>query len=72
MGRQSILPIDDDEYLEYEFASAWSPPVAWLKAISQRFPSLVFRLKFDEPSNGFMGVAQVHDGDVDEKVLEYF
>jgi Api92-like protein with ferredoxin domain len=59
------------DYLEYQFVSAWSPPIEWLKKVSQDFPTLRFKLKYDEPGNGFFGIATAEHGDIDDKCLEY-
>jgi Ferredoxin-like domain in Api92-like protein len=59
------------DYLEYAFASAWSPPIEWLKKVSQVFPRLRFKLKYDEPGNGFFGVATAEQGDIEDKCLVY-
>jgi hypothetical protein len=38
---QAKLKVAAEDRLEYEFVSAWSPPVAWLKVVSRNFPLLV-------------------------------
>jgi hypothetical protein len=54
-----------DYYVEYYFESAWSPPYKWIISIAPKFPNLNFRLKFDEPGAGFLGVLEVQD----EKII---
>jgi hypothetical protein len=67
----AFLKVDAEDYLEYDFESPWSPPVPWLKPVSSMFPALEFRLKYDEPGMGFMGVAKAHEGFVDDDSLSY-
>jgi hypothetical protein len=44
------------------FASAWSPPVAWLTKVARDFPGLRFGLTYADPGVGFAGVAIAHQG----------
>ena len=64
------LSIDLGSSLEYGFQSAWSPPVAWLKKVSKRYPKLFFRLQYYEGNIGFMGIAKVKNGRVDDQDLD--
>jgi hypothetical protein len=48
--------------LEYAFASAWNPPVAWLVKVGADFPTLRFKLVYEEPDMGFSGVTVVDRG----------
>ena len=66
------LDCDDEGYLEYTFDSAWSPPVAWLEEVSKKFPTLDFRLKYDDPANGFLGIAKAKAGIVRDDALSYY
>ena len=50
------------DFLVYEFESAWSPPVAWLKKVARDFPRLRFTLIYDEPRMGFAGTAIADQG----------
>jgi hypothetical protein len=56
--------------LQYVFQSAWSPPVAWLKKVSKRYPRLFFRLQYYEEDIGFMGIAKAKNGRVDDHELD--
>lgn len=60
------LTWEDDDFLEFFFPSAWSPPITWLKNVSQKYPSLNFRLKYYEPNMRFMGVASAENGKVQD------
>ena len=53
--------------LHYFFDSAWSPPITWLEKVSAQFPTLKFKLKYDEPGMGFHGVAKAFEGHVDDE-----
>ena len=57
----------DKECLQYEFDSAWSPPIEWLKKVSKVFPDLYFELEYSEPNMDFAGTAQAHDGELEDK-----
>ena len=46
----------------YDFDTAWSPPVKWLKKVSILFPKLTFKLKYEEPGIGFAGIATAKNG----------
>ena len=41
--------------LVYRFDTAWSPPTAWVTAVSKRYPVLVFRLEYEESGCDFEG-----------------
>lgn len=64
------LNYDDEDYLEYSFESAWSPPVAFLEKVSKDFPLLRFILKYEEEGCGFLGRAIAVNGQVDDAYLE--
>lgn len=61
---------DDEERLQYQFDSAWSPPVAWLEKVAKDFPKLDFRLKYEEEGVGFLGVAKAHAGVTSNQEIE--
>ena len=60
-----------EDGLVYEFRSAWTPPVAWLKTVANTYPKLEFTLKYDEEGVGFLGVAQTIKGRVKDKSIDY-
>ena len=60
----SVLKVAAGGLLEYEFWSAWSPPVSWLQKVSQDYPTLTFTLSFVEPQMGLSGIAQARQGKV--------
>ena len=46
----------------YEFDTAWSPPLPFLKLVSKAWPTLVFVMDYEEPLDGFKGLAQAKAG----------
>jgi hypothetical protein len=68
---QAKLKVAAGDRLEYEFVSAWSPPVAWLKVVSRNFPLLEFWLKYEESEQGFRGTTWAQEGFIDDKSSEY-
>ena len=64
------LTMDDDEYLEYIFETAWSPPVEWLEKVSKKFPKLEFRMKYEEEGMGFIGIAKGSNGNIEDKWID--
>ena len=57
--------------LRCAFDTAWSPPIAWLKSVAQMYPSLDFKLDFDEPGMEFRGTAVAEDGETKETIEDY-
>ena len=53
--------------LTYSFQSAWSPPLPIIDAMSKRFPSLHFRLKWFESGMAVKGIYVVQNGAVLEQ-----
>jgi hypothetical protein len=51
-----------DEWLEFEFWTPWDPPLAALTAIAEMFPSLSFRMKYDEPNCELLGIVNWSGG----------
>ena len=41
--------------LSFSFDTAWSPPIEWVRAASNKFPSLMFTLRYGEPGMCFAG-----------------
>lgn len=55
-----VLVTDTPNKLRYEFGTAWSPPVAWLKKVSRMYPILAFRMRYS--GDYFGGVAEYKNG----------
>ncbi len=51
----------------YTFTTAWSPPEAWLQAVTKKYPDLVFTLMFEEQGADFCGFIRAQDGSVLEE-----
>ena len=60
--------IMEEDYMVFQFDSAWAPPVPWLEIVAKLFPKLKFTLKYDEPGMGFTGVAKGREEIRDESV----
>ena len=57
--------VDDfPDMILIQFYTAWSPPVAGIKAIAKLFPSFEFVMEWSEEGIGFAG-ASYHKGDVE-------
>ena len=59
-----------DDYIIYQFDSAWSPPVAWLEKVAKDWPELDFRIKYEEEGAGFIGVAKAHAGVTNDQSID--
>ena len=46
-----------DHRMEFEFNSAWGPPIPWLEQVAKLFPNLFLCISYDEPGMGFRGCA---------------
>lgn len=58
-------------FLQYSFASAWSPPISFLEKIAKDFPSLTFELEYYEGGMGFAGRCTFEQGEfVSEEELD--
>lgn len=53
-----------DGELLYLIDSAWSPPLEWLRRVSEKFRKLRFDLKYVEHGMQFYGQAEAHNGDM--------
>lgn len=51
--------------LEYDFTTAWSPPISVFKNASRNFPGLEFTLVYFEPGLAFAGKAICSNGKID-------
>jgi hypothetical protein len=58
---------EDDTYAVYSFFTESTPPIAFLKNISQQFPLLNFYLQFEEPRASLYGNAMASNGNVQEE-----
>lgn len=67
----AILVIDEPEFLQYSFDTAWSPPQEWLQAIGPQFPELSFRLFYAEGGGYFAGAVSVRGDEVTSEEKHY-
>lgn len=62
----------EDNKLEYRFDTAWSPPCAWVETASKKYPTLSFRLQYEEGGCSFEGHVTFKNGEaVDEYEGDY-
>jgi hypothetical protein len=52
-----------DNKILYTFASAWSPPLEWIKYAATQFPDLEFTLYYDSSESGYEGLF-IAQGDI--------
>ena len=58
-GAQNPTIVDQWEgHVEYEFNTAWSPPMEFLETVAKKYPKLTLLLEYEEPGNGFKGLAK--------------
>ncbi len=62
---------DDEDRIIFTFMSAWSPPTDWLTKIAKDYPLLHFKMKYDEPGMGFMGVTSGSEGKTQDACVQY-
>lgn len=53
-----------------EFTTAWGPPEAWLKALSNEFPDVTFTLRYDIEMGNGRGLLTALDADVSDVGLD--
>ncbi len=53
-----------NEIGNYEFITAWRPPVPWFNTIVAKYPGLNFELSFSEQGMDFSGVIKGKDGEI--------
>lgn len=53
-----------DGRLFYTFGTAWGPPMEGIATLSQRFPTALFTLAYDEPGMDFGGYVVLQGGEI--------
>lgn len=48
--------------VQYTFLTAWSPPVEWVEETSSKYPTLKFKIDYEEPGCDFAGTHVVQNG----------
>lgn len=56
-----IVNIHDDDFIRYEFDTAWSPPSGIYRILVDRYPDLIISWLYNEPGAGFAGYLQSED-----------
>lgn len=60
-GAENPTILDEWEgHVEYEFSTAWSPPIEFLTAVAKQYPKLQFILQYEEPGMAYKGLAKFH------------
>lgn len=66
-----LLDGDQDTVLDYSFDTAWAPPVAWLKAVYKKYPTLMFHMAWVEDAMCFSGEVFASAEDDQYELLEF-
>lgn len=64
---------DEDYSVDYEFQTAWSPPMDFMHSLAMMYPTLKFSFSFREEGMGFEGDAEWENGGcifIDERDCE--
>lgn len=56
--------VDNSGYAQYGFDTAWSPPETLIEKVSVDWPTLTFRLEYEEPGMNFAGCCEYHNGEL--------
>ena len=67
---QLIEENNDLTLYTYEFNSAWSPPVEFVRTAAKLYPKLNFALEYYEPGIGFCGIYEAHYGGNDYQRID--
>ena len=70
---ESCINVNDDEYLEITYDTAWAPNSPFIQYAAKAFPTLSFSLAYEEPGMDFCGLYEVtgNDEELLEGTLEY-
>jgi hypothetical protein len=70
---ESYILDDEDKFLNIEYNTAWGPNIEWVRFAAKVYPSLKFKLLFEEPGCNFCGIYEVtgDDEDLMESDLEW-
>lgn len=60
---EPCVSIFEDSVL-YQFDTAWSPPVEFLKNICEKYPLLRFNLSYSEPGAAYEGDLVIEAGEI--------
>jgi hypothetical protein len=48
------------DFIHVRFDSAWSPPCNWLAQVAEKYPTIHFKLEYEESGCAFKGVTEFH------------
>jgi hypothetical protein len=69
---EDVIKLEGDQgEIQYSFQTAWSPPSGWFSVMVPQFPTLVFRLDYEECGNGVYGYLEGSGGQSDDTTLEH-
>lgn len=60
----SDLYSEEESFLHYGFDTAWSPPLPFLEKVAKDWPTLTFKVEYEEAGMGFCGEAIYEDGEM--------
>ena len=66
--------VENSDYAQYGFDTAWSPPETLIEKVSVDWPTLTFRLEYEEPGMNFAGCCEYEAGSLtfaEERECEY-
>ena len=58
----TIVDLSDDKTIHLLFETPWSPPEAFVKRLSERYPDLHFELAYCEGGSGYWGTTSYANG----------
>lgn len=70
-GAMYYDPEQNDETVEYCFATAWSPPCSWMATVAPMFADLSFRLTYDEEGIMFKGCSVAEKDQISVVTIPY-
>lgn len=69
-AHESYINENEDEVLEINFDTAWSPAIPYIKQVAKMFPNLIFDLYFMETGEWFAGRVTAHNEEINEQYGE--
>lgn len=69
-AHQPVLIDEWEGGVLYEFDTPWSPSVRFVETVSRAWPTLVFVLDYEEPGDGYKGLARAQAGTLDDHCID--
>jgi hypothetical protein len=66
----SEMERESDTRVTFTFETVWTPPNVWVKRMGVKYPTLHFKLWYDEPNSPFRGHVIMKDGKITHEVEE--